>query len=262
MFNHQSGEFLYLEDTRIYYETTGASKGHAVVLLHGGLGSLEDFSPVIDLIPDPFYVVAVDMRGHGRSQLGTRPLTYQQHQADIQSLIEHLGLKEYSLIGFSDGGVVAYRIASESQAVKALITIGSQWRLSPQEPSFNILAGVTPETWIEMFPEAPKKYAALNPQGDFNKLVESCVALWTDLSSAGYPQDAIARIECPTLILRGDGDFLFSLSEAAEAKKIILGASLGNIPFAGHATMEDAPEIIGKLVREFLLNPRKTQTEA
>ncbi len=144
MFNHQSGEFLYLEDTRIYYETTGASKGHPVVLLHGGLGSLEDFSPVIDLIPDPFYVVAVDMRGHGRSQLGTRPLTYQQHQADIQSLIEHLGLKEYSLIGFSDGGVVAYRIASESQAVKALITIGSQWRLSPQEPSFNILAGVTP----------------------------------------------------------------------------------------------------------------------
>ncbi|PTN32447.1 alpha/beta fold hydrolase [Desulfonatronum sp. SC1] len=262
MFNHQSGKFLYLEDTRIYYETTGTLQGHPIVLLHGGLGSLEDFSPVINLIPDSFYVIAMDMRGHGRSQLGTKPLTYQQHQADIQALIAHLGLKEYSLIGFSDGGIVAYRIASRNQAVKALITIGSQWRISPQYPSFDILAGVTPEMWIEMFPEAPEKYAALNPQGDFNKLVESCVALWTDLSSAGYPQDSITRIECPTLILRGDGDFLLSLSEAAEAQNKILGSSFGNIPFAGHAAMEDAPETIGKLVCEFLLNPRKIQTEA
>jgi len=146
--------------------------------------------------------------------------------------------------------------------VKALITIGSQWRISPQDPSFDILAGVTPEMWTEMFPEAPEKYVALNPQGDFNKLVESCVDLWTDLSSAGYPQDLIARIECPTLILRGDGDFLLSLSEAAEAQDKISGSSFGNIPFAGHAAMEDAPEIIGKSVCEFLLNPRKTQTEA
>ncbi|WP_160173714.1 alpha/beta fold hydrolase [Nitrincola sp. A-D6] len=156
MFDHQSGEFLYLEDTRIYYETTGTLQGHPIVLLHGGLGSLEDFSPIINMIPDSFHVIAMDMRGHGRSQLGAKPLTYQQYQADIQALIAHLGLKEYSLIGFSDGGIVAYRIASGNQAVKALITIGSQWRISLHDSSFDILAGVTPQMWIEMFPEAPK----------------------------------------------------------------------------------------------------------
>lgn len=259
MFNHQSGEFFHLDDARIYYETTGVSQGYPILLLHGGLGSLEDFSPIVNLISDSFHVIAVDMRGHGRSTLGTKPLTYQQHQADIQSLIAHLGLKQYSLIGFSDGGIVAYRIAADNPAVSALVTIGAQWRISRQDSSFEILASVTPAMWTEMFPEAPRKYAVLNPQGDFNRLVESCVGLWTDLSSAGYPQDSVSHIKCPTLILRGDGDFLLSLSEAAEAQVRISGSSFGNIPFAGHAAMEDAPEITGKVIYNFLLEPGKAQ---
>lgn len=262
MLNHQSGEFLHLDDARIYYEITGVPQGHPILLLHGGLGSLEDFSPIVNLISSAFHVVAVDMRGHGRSTLGTKPLTYQQHHADIQSLIAHLGLKDYSLLGFSDGGIVAYRIAAKNPAVSALVTIGAQWRISPQDPSFEILGGVTPAMWTEMFPDAPQKYGSLNPQGDFNALVEACVALWTDLSPTGYPQDAVSQIECPALILRGDGDFLLSLVEAAEMQARISGSSFGNIPFAGHAAIADAPEIVGKMIQDFLLNPRKMQAEA
>ncbi|WP_160173713.1 hypothetical protein [Nitrincola sp. A-D6] len=52
------------------------------------------------------------------------------------------------------------------------------------------------------------------------------------------------------------------MAEAAEAKNKIVGSSFGNIPLAGHAAMEDAPETIGKLVCEFLINPRKVQIEA
>ncbi|GAA3585592.1 MULTISPECIES: alpha/beta fold hydrolase [Marinobacter] len=262
MLDHQSGAFLDLDDARIYYEMAGSPHGHPVILLHGGLGSLEDFHPITGLIPDSFQVVAIDMRGHGRSTLGTKPLTYQQHQADIQSLIRHLNLKEYSLLGFSDGGIVAYRLAAANNVVCALVTIGAQWRLSTQDPSFEILDGVTAAAWTAMFPDAPQKYGALNPQGSFNGLVKSCVNLWTDLGTTGYPQDSISSIDCPTLILRGDGDFLLSLEEAAEAQAMISGSSFGNIPFAGHAAIEEAPEITGEIVRRFLLNPRKVQAEA
>ena len=262
MFNHQCGEFLPLDDARIYYETTGAPQGRPILLLHGGLGSLDDFSPIVDLIAGSFHVVAMDTRGHGRSTLGTKPLTYQQHQADTQSLITHLGLKEYSLLGFSDGGIVAYRIAADNPAVSALVTVGAQWRISRQDPSFETLGSVTSAMWTEMFSEAPQKYASLNPQGDFNRLVASCVALWTDLSSTGYPRDSVSQIECPTLILRGDGDFLFSLLEAAELQARISGSSFGNIPFSGHAALGDAPERIGKIIHDFLLNPSKVQAEA
>lgn len=262
MLDHQSGEFHSHADARIYYEVAGSRNGHPVILLHGGLGDLEDFRTIVGLFPDTLRFIAVDMRGHGRSTLGTKPLTYQQHQADIQSLITHLKLNEYSLLGFSDGGIVAYRIAAANPKVRSLITIGAQWRISQQDSSFKILSGVTPTGWSEMFPDAPQKYAALNPQGSFNELVESCVNLWTDLSPEGYPQKSISTISCPTLIVRGDGDFLLSLAEASEAQNLISGASFCNIPFAGHAAMEDSPDITGRIIHEFLLNPKKLQTEA
>src|SRR5690606_2130175 len=112
MIDHLNGEYFNLDDADIYYETSGELQGRAILLLHGGLGSLEDFKPVIDQIAGSFPIVAVDMRGHGRSTLGKKPLTYQQHQSDIQALIAHLGLKECALVGFSDGGIAAYRIAA------------------------------------------------------------------------------------------------------------------------------------------------------
>lgn len=262
MFNHRSGETFQTEGARIYFETIGPPKGHPLLLLHGGLGDLEDFSKITEALPGSFRLVAIDLRGHGRSTLGSGPLTYEQHQSDVQSLVAHLGFAEYSMLGFSDGGIVAYRVAVENPEVRALVTIGSQWRISQEDPSFEILGGVTPETWATMFPDAPVKYASLNPQGDFDKLVESCVGLWTDLGPTGYPNERISGISCPTLILRGDSDFLLSLSEAAEAQAKIPGASLGNLPFAGHAAMEDAPEVAGTIIHDFLANPRKSQAEA
>lgn len=260
MLNHENGNFLDLTDARLYYEETGSPQGHPLILLHGGLGSIEDFFPVIGVLPDSFRIIAVDMRGHGRSSAGTRPLTYQQHQADIQALIAHLGLVQYSLAGFSDGGIVAYRIAENNPSVRALVTIGARWRISPESPSFAILNSVTAEGWSAMFPDAPGKYAALNPNGDFSTLVRSCVSLWTDLSASGCPQDAIAEITCPTLILRGDGDFLLSLEEAAEAQSRIAGSSFGNIPYARHAAIADSPIVTGTMIHDFIMNPVRLPT--
>ncbi len=53
-FDHSSGQYLDREGARIYFETTGASSGRTVVLLHGGLGSLKDFNSFLGLLPGNF----------------------------------------------------------------------------------------------------------------------------------------------------------------------------------------------------------------
>jgi pimeloyl-ACP methyl ester carboxylesterase len=261
MLRHQNGSLLQLEDAEIYYQVSGSPTGHPLLLLHGGLGSLEDFSAIAGSIPEHFFVIAVDLRGHGRSTIGRKPLSYLQHQLDIQALIAHLNLNEYSILGFSDGGIVGYRLAIKNAAIRALVTVGAQWRISDQDACYEILSGVTPETWTEIFPDAPRKYSELNPHGNFAELVQSCTRLWTDLGPAGYPGDAIALIQCPTLILRGDSDFLLSLEEAADAQTMINGASLGNIPFCSHAAIEESPDIAARLICDFLNEPRKRHTD-
>lgn len=256
MFTHQDGDYFEHEGAQLWYERTGKRGAPALVMLHGGLGSLDDFSRMPTWINESFYVLGVDFRGHGKSSRGSRPLTYAQYERDVRALAQHLGISRYSLLGLSDGGIVGLRLAAFESNVEALVTIGAQWRMSKDDPTYDMYAGATADAWAERFPAARSRYTALNPTGNFRSLVTSCVQLWTDLSDSGYPGEAIRTISCPTLIMRGDSDSLLSAAEAINARERISGASFANIPFCGHNVLQRPNSIVDEIVRDFLGNPR------
>ena len=53
-----------------YYEIRG--EGEPLLLLHGGLGTIEMFEPVLPILNAGRQTIAVDLHGHGRSTLGNR----------------------------------------------------------------------------------------------------------------------------------------------------------------------------------------------
>src|SRR5690606_27481511 len=55
-----------------YYEIHG--DGEPLLLLHGGLGSIDMFGPVLPMLSGERQVIAVDLHGHGRTALGDRPI--------------------------------------------------------------------------------------------------------------------------------------------------------------------------------------------
>ena len=59
------GQHLPVDDVSIYCETFGT--GSPVLVLHGGLGSIEGMSYQIRALAKSHFVIAVDSRGHGRS---------------------------------------------------------------------------------------------------------------------------------------------------------------------------------------------------
>ena len=60
----------------LYYERDGKPGAPALLLLHGGLGSLADFELLRPRLREHFDLIALDSRGHGRSTRGSGPLTY------------------------------------------------------------------------------------------------------------------------------------------------------------------------------------------
>src|SRR6476469_4886243 len=98
----------------LYYETDGTER--PLILLHGGLGSGEMFGPILPALSERHLVIAPDLQGHGRTADIDRPLDIRLMADDIAALIDHLGLDQPDLAGYSLGGGVALQTAVRSPA--------------------------------------------------------------------------------------------------------------------------------------------------
>lgn len=250
--NNKCG-YIGINGGEVYYELSGNPVGKPLLMLHGGLGSLDELIHIQKYVAVDYQLISIDFRGHGRSPLGSRPLSYLQYQQDIQDVLGHFSIDRYSIFGFSDGGIVGYRLAAlDPGSVSCLVTLGAAWRLEPNEPSLELKSSLTEDFWVSKFPDDIALYESSNPKPDFSKLVGAVKAVWLDTTPSGYPCNLVERIRCPTLIMRGDNDILFSLDEAVSLKAKITGSSFANIPLAAHSAHQDSPELVGKILQQFI----------
>ena len=101
--NPKAGHYVNAGDAKIYYEVYG--KGKPIVILHGGIfGSTYEMAQFIDSLSKKYKVIAVSTRGHGKSELGTEPITYEQKANDVMAVINAVTKDSVIVLGFSDPG--------------------------------------------------------------------------------------------------------------------------------------------------------------
>jgi pimeloyl-ACP methyl ester carboxylesterase len=252
-FDHRSGDHLALDGAKIYFEVHGGAADPPLLFLHGGLGTIEDFNDVLPRLAKRFRVIGIDSRGHGKSTLGTAALSYEQLARDAVAVLRHLGVDRCGVVGFSDGGITALRMAAEAGSrIDKLVAIGTDKMLKPDDPVRKLLGSVTAESWTKKFPDTVALYEELNPQPDFAALIAAIVPMWLDDGSSGYPGESVKRIACPLLAVRGDEDHLVSRASVFELVQQVPGAKLLNIPFAGHEAHKDQTGPVMASVNRFL----------
>lgn len=250
-FDHQSGSSLLVEDAEIYHQQIGDPNGEAVVLLHGGFGSLLDFNPILDAIDSSMRIIGIDSRGQGKSTLGNVVLSYERLQEDVEVVLTHLSIEEASVFGISDGGIVAYRLAAYSNIkISKLITIGARWHSDNVTETYQLLSGTTAESWRKKFPQTVELYEKVNPRPDFDRLARELVQMW--LNEGSYPGEDVKNVKADALIIRGDRDPLTKRKFVAELADLLDNANLCNIPFAGHEVYREQPAVLMTLLRQFL----------
>ena len=96
---------------RLRYRQAGT--GDPVVILHGLMASLEAVAPLADSLSTDHRIVALDLRGHGRSDKPSDPGAYGHEMGeDVVRLLDHLGIARAHLVGHSMGAVVSAYVAS------------------------------------------------------------------------------------------------------------------------------------------------------
>lgn len=107
------GEFLDLNDVRLYYYAAGSrGAGEPIVLLHGFPTSAHLWSDVVPLLPAGHRVVVLDLLGFGRSDPPSRgPVDIRSHADRVVAILDKLGINFASLVGHDVGGGIAQSVA-------------------------------------------------------------------------------------------------------------------------------------------------------
>lgn len=253
MFHHQSGQYLEIDGAKIYYEETGSKDKPVLLFLHGGFQSVEDLNSLLAPRLADFRIIGVDSRGHGKSTSGKQALTYERIQLDVEALLKHLKIDTVNILGFSDGAVVALRMAAcKNVTVKKLIAIGTSWCLDDVVAVEDMYQEINPASAKEIFATSYAAYQKLNPEPDFDALTQSLIGLWLDKTATGQPNESVKAIAAEVLIIRGDKDFLVSLASSSQLAGEIEHSAFLNVPFADHVVYEDQATICEIAIKQFL----------
>jgi pimeloyl-ACP methyl ester carboxylesterase len=122
-----SGYYSSFDQTRIYYEVRGS--GRPVVLVHGFIVNSTSWKRTAllnDLLRNGFQVITLDLRGNGRSGKPRDEKAYADdaEAKDIMGLVHFLHLKNYDVVGYSRGSIIAARLLVLDQRVRKAVLGG------------------------------------------------------------------------------------------------------------------------------------------
>ena len=115
--------YINLSDCRLYYEQSGV--GEIVLFLHGLGASTRMWNEHSEILSLNYRVILVDIRAHGRSTSGSKPLSIEQFSNDLFDFFKALELSSVHLVGFSLGGMIAYEFAVKYSSLLRTLTISN-----------------------------------------------------------------------------------------------------------------------------------------
>jgi pimeloyl-ACP methyl ester carboxylesterase len=221
--------------------------GATVVLLHGGMGSSDDLAPQATALATSHRVVAFDRRGHGRTADTGQPFSYPLMAEETIAVLEDVVGGPATLIGWSDGGIVAlYAALSRPDLVRSLVLIGTNFHRDGLLPEFFDVADDDP--MLEMLGAA---YAERSPDGGghWPEVVAKTMALWR--AQPDLTVDDLARIGAPALVLAGD-DEPISLAHTSTLYESLPKGQLAVVPGTSHLLVLEKSELVNRLIVDFL----------
>ncbi len=236
------GHTASVNGIRLYYETYGAGPAALLVVLHGNGGNLAAMRHQIDFFRTTRQVIAIDSRGHGRSEMGATPLTYEKIADDVAALLAQLHAAPADILGWSDGGIVALQLAlRHPQRVRRIALSGANLDV----------AALKPEDLASMRAELTDVRAKLAAGDRTPHLLQLEQHLVLMVDQTPITRADLVRITCPALVVAGERDMIPEPSTRAIAAGLP-HAQLHIFPDATHGALQEIPAEFNRVVAEFL----------
>ena len=250
---------------KLFFQEYGT--GQPLIILHGMLGTLDNWHSLSKRFAASYRVIAADLRNHGRSP-HSDTLTYEAMAEDVLELMETQRLDSTNVIGHSMGGKVAMTLALENPTrVNKLIVVDiapRSYRRSHDElldtlMSVNLtlfqsrqqvdeeLATKIPDRTVRLF---LMKNLARDASGSFFWKANLATISKND-EELSTEIDSPAPFLNPTLFVRGKRSDYILESDTPSIQRLFPNARIESMD-AGHWVHAESPARFAEIVEQFL----------
>ena len=270
----------------LYYEDHGTGK--PIVLVHGyPLSGTSWEKQVSALLGAGYRVITYDRRGFGQSSKPTTGYDYDTFAEDLRKLVTQLGLRDFTLAGFSMGGgeVARYigRYGSKDVSKAVFISSVPPYLLraadNPEGVDGSVFEGIQKAILADryaFFTEFFKNFYNTDQylgtrvseqavQSSWNIAASSsataslaCVPTWHE----DFRKD-LTRVQVPTLVIHGDADRIVPFAASGQrTAKMVPGARLVVVKNGPHCIIWTHPDEVNTALLNFLKEEKKLELTA
>lgn len=255
--------FIDLNGVTQHYSSAG--EGPPVVFVHGLGGDLHIWYPILESLAVNHHVVAMDLRGHGRTPAGRSNLSIKAWAQDVEALIDALELPAVTLVGHSMGTLIVQELALERpEMVDQLVLVGGISSFEPpQKQAYQDRAdlveaeGMDPlaDDWVSgalsprthgRLPQVAGLLRGMFLRNDPKSYARSCRAL-----AKASPIDR-GQLGQPTLLIVGDHDRSTPMAMTEQLHREIPVSHVKVLSSAAHWATLEKPDEISTAILEFL----------
>jgi pimeloyl-ACP methyl ester carboxylesterase len=246
-------------------------EGPPLVLVMGyRLNSTAWPATFIDQLAQHFTVISLDNRGTGLSDKPANGYAIENMARDVCGLLDHLGIAQVSMLGYSMGGAIAQEFVRQvPERISRLILCatmagghGATYARASVVAVMRDLDGLSPEQvarriWnVTYSPGYLERHRKLAEEQMLREIASPTPLHAADLQFQAFAEfdgsKNLTNIRCPTLVLTGELDELISPENSRKIAHLILSAKLVVIPGCGHRVLWEATEECLSFILQFL----------
>jgi len=254
---------LRVNNTGIYFEVTG--QGEPLLFIHGLASSSRSWKKQVPLFSQHYRVITFDIRGHGRSDKPIEPYSIELFASDIRELMRTIGISSAHVVGFSMGGMVAFQLAVDApELVRSLVAVnccpeGSMRTFNDGVECFKHMISLPLRGMRKKMPDGDKQKEPTSCAENQHQSIIQRMAVNNKLAYANAfgalikwsVADRLADINCPTLMITSDADFVPVSVKRGYASKMPR-AELVVINNSRHAPPRERTEEFNSILLEFV----------